>query len=213
MKVYPWLCIVLLAAGCSNSPKPSSGKDSIPPLVGYYESADPIRLISLTLRRSGDVDMLTDSLNNTPEKIQIGNWMMMPDSTGVQLTLLTIGSGSSVRDTLRFQLQDSSLITSGTVFTKKERPAPAEKMLIIWLKNEQQCDRGPGFGKTVCYDVRYGEKPTAGWTRLAEPIDSFTFEKGFIYKLKVARIPRDPRVQDIGAYQYKLAEVLEKTPG
>jgi UDP-glucose 4-epimerase len=48
------------------------------------------------------------------------------------------------------------------------------------------------------------------WEKLMEPIEGLTFEKGHIYKLRVNRIPRDPRIQDIGAYEYKLIEVVSK---
>lgn len=210
MKLYVWMCAALLLAACRTKPKTTAVKDSIPTPAGYYESSDSTRLIALTLRRGGDVEMLTDSLNNTPEKIQIGNWRM-PDSTGQQIefALITVGNDPSRRDTSLLQIQpDSSLVASGTVFNKKPRPVPAEKVFIFRIKNEQQCERGPGFAKLPCYDVQYADG--RAWERFHGPIDSFKYEEGFIYRLKVRRIPRDSAVQQIGGYHYKLAEILEK---
>lgn len=213
-------------AACQNTPKTTTATDSAQAAVnadGYYEASlaaasSPGRLIGLTLRPTNDVVMTTDYLNNTPEIVQMGNWSAL-DSGKFLITLVTVGSGNPEKDSLVFKQDGNGLRyigddygSDGLTLIKKEKPVPATKELIIWVKNEAECDRGPGFGKTKCYDVVYGDKllPDAKWDRLSEPIDSFTYEKGNIYKLKVNRIPRDPRIQDVGAYEYKLAEVLSK---
>ncbi len=216
----------LVFAACQNSTK-TAGKDSTEviqtsPAEGYYEASlaaasSPGRLIGLTLRPTNDVEMTTDYLNATPEIIQMGNWSTL-DSGKIFITLVTVGSGNPDKDTLIFRQDGESLRYTGTDYgtdgltlTKKEKPAPANKELVVWVKAEEECDRGPGFGKTKCYQVQYGDKMMGEtWDKLMEPIEGFTFEKGNIYKLRVNRIPRDPKIQDVGAYEYKLVEVVSK---
>lgn len=213
-------------AACQNAPKTTATADSVEVTSspdGYYEASlaaasSPGRLIGLTLKTTNDAEMITDYLNYTPEIIQMGNWSPL-DSNKYLITLVTVGSGNPEKDSLIFKQDGDHLLyigdnygSDGLSLEKKEKPVPVTKELIIWVKSETECDRGPGFGKTKCYEVVYGDKllPDAKWDRLSEPIDSFTFEKGNIYKLKVNRVPRDPRIQDIGAWEYKLAEVISK---
>lgn len=215
---------VVAFAGCQNNPKTAAAQDTITSSTsspdGYYEAtlaaaSSPGRQIGLTLKPTGDAEMLTDYMNSTPEIVQIGNWTMTEGN--VLITMVTVGSGNPAKDTLRFRLVDSSLVYQGAAYgsdgltlVKKERPAPAEKSLVVWVRSESECDRGPGFGKTKCYEVQYGEQRKTAWEKLSEPIEGFSFEKGFIYKLKVTRVPRNSGIQDVGMYEYKLAEVLEK---
>lgn len=226
MKRYFFLLFggALAFTACQNNPKTAATQDTIVTTTaspdGYYEAniaaaSSPGRLIGLTLKPTGDAEMQTDYMNSTPEIVQIGNWTMTEGN--VLLSMVTVGSGNPVKDTLRFRLVDSSLVYEGTAYgsegltlVKKEKPAPSEKTLVIWVKSESECDRGPGFGKTKCYEVQYGDKRGDTWEKLSEPIEGFSFEKGSVYKLKVSRIPRDPRIQDIGAYEYKLEEILAK---
>ncbi|MBO9152908.1 DUF4377 domain-containing protein [Chitinophaga sp. GCM10012297] len=224
---------VFAVAACQNSPKKaaadSTKTDSLLMIPSnefrYFEASlpaasSPGRLIGLTLRTNRDAVMTTDYLNATPEIVQIGNWSV-PEDSQYLVTLVTVGSGNPVKDTLVFRWEKESLRyigsdygTDGLTLLKKEKPAPASKELIVWVKAEDECDRGPGFGKTKCYEVQYGDKLMAStsdaWDKLMEPIEGFTFEKGHLYKLKVNRIPRDPKIQDVGAYEYKLIEVMSK---
>lgn len=213
-------------AACQNAPKTAATSDSVEVTAspdGYYEASlaaasSPGRLIGLTLKTTNDAEMITDYLNSTPEIVQMGNWAVL-DSNKYLITLVTVGSGHPEKDSLIFKQDGDQLLYIGDAYgsdglslVKKEKPVPATKELIIWVKSEAECDRGPGFGKTKCYEVVYGDKllPDTKWDKLSEPIDSFTFEKGNIYKLKVNRLPRDPRIQDIGAWEYKLTEVISK---
>lgn len=228
MKKYQLLLLAgaLSFAACQNAPKTAATADSVQVTSspeGYYEASlaaasSPGRLITLTLRSTNDVQMTTDYLNSTPEIVQMGNWSSL-DSNKYLITLVTVGSGDPTKDTLIFKqdgeqlhYEGSDYGSDGLTLVKKEKPAPATKELTIWVKSEAECDRGPGFGKTKCYEVVYGDKllPNTSWDKLSEPIDSFTFEKGNIYKLKVNRVPRDPQIQDVGAYEYKLVEVISK---
>ncbi|AWO01506.1 hypothetical protein DLD77_07275 [Chitinophaga alhagiae] len=225
------LAVPLLLAACQNSRQPGAA-DSTQVITtaastpeGYYEASlpaasSPGRLIALTLRAPAEVQMTTDYLNGTPEILQMGNWSVQNDG-GILITLVTVGSGNPEKDTLYFQPDGESLRyegsnygSDGLTLVRKEQPTPAVKELLIWVKSEGECDRGPGFGKTKCYEVQYGEKPATpvagAWEKLMEPIEGLTFEKGHIYKLRVNRIPRDPRIQDIGAYEYKLIEIMSK---
>lgn len=226
--------LVLLAAmfafaACQNSAR-TANTDSLQTTVvatpeGYYEASlpaasSPGRLIALTLKTTNDAQMTTDYLNSTPEIVQMGNWSEQ-DSSRLLITLVTVGSGNPQKDTLFFRQDGETLRyegsdygSDGLTLVRKEKPAPAAKELVVWVKSESECDRGPGFGKTKCYEVQYGDKlttPATGpWEKLMEPIEGLTFEKGHVYKLRVNRLPRDPRVQDVGAYEYKLIEVVSK---
>lgn len=234
MKKHPLFLLALLAGAlsftaCQNTTKTTATADSVQVSSspeGYYEAglaaaSSPGRLIGLTLRSTNDVQMITDYLNSTPEIVQMGNWSSL-DSNKYLITLVTVGSGDPTKDTLIFKqdgeqlrYEGSDYGSDGLILVKKEKPAPTTKELIIWVKSEAECDRGPGFGKTKCYEVVYGDKllPNTPWDKLSEPIDSFSFEKGNIYKLKVNRVPRDPKIQDVGAYEYKLVEVISKERG
>lgn len=229
----PVFAAAFVFAACQNSPKnaatDSTKTDSVLALPSngfqYFEAglpaaSSPGRLIGLTLRSTNDAEMTTDYLNETPEIVQIGNWSV-PQDNQYLVTLVTVGSGNPVKDTLVFQREGESLRytgsdygTEGLTLLRKEKPAPANKELIVWVKAEEECDRGPGFGKTKCYQVQYGDKlmasPDEPWDKLMEPIEGFTFEKGQLFKLRVNRIPRDPKIQDVGAYEYKLIAVLSK---
>ncbi len=228
MKALLLLSGIAILASCQNTPKKSAASDSTQmpeavasPPVGYYEASlpaasSPGRLIGLTLKSTHDAEMTTDYMNSTPEVLQIGNWSAQEGGKYL-VTLITVGSGNPAKDSLTFKKAENGLVYTGTEYgsdgltlIKKEKPAPAAKELIIWVKSEAECDRGPGFGKTKCYEVIYGDKLMEPWEKLSEPIDGFRFEKGNRYKLKVNRIPRDPRIQDVGAYEYKLIEVLSK---
>lgn len=224
------MAAALLLAACQGSPK-TGGTDSTQTTAvtavaspeGYYEArlpaaSSPGRLITISISDPGDVQMITDYMNSTPEIVQMGNWTTQ-DSGRLMITLVTVGSGNPQKDTLIFRqdgeslrYEGSSYGSDGLTLVRKEKPAPAAKELIIWVRSEAECDRGPGFGKTKCYEVHYGDKAAMAdeWERLMEPIDGFKFEKGQVYKLRVNRIPRDPRIQDVGAYEYKLIEVVSK---
>jgi len=221
---------MIIFAACQNSGQAGNADSTetitiAPSPEGYYDAgmpaaSSPGRFVTLEIRSTGDVKMTTDYLNNTPEIVQMGNWAMQNDSS-ILVTLVTVGSGNPRKDTLHFRQDGENLRyegsdygSEGLALVRKEKPAPAAKELTIWVKSEAECDRGPGFGKTKCYDVQYGDKPATpvegGWEKLMEPIDGFTFEKGQLYKLRVNRVPRDPRIQDVGAYEYKLIEVVSK---
>lgn len=223
------LAAALMIVACQNSPKPG-GTDSTQTTVagtaspeGYYEAtlpaaSSPGRQISLSISAPGEAQMTTDYMNSTPEIVQMGNWAMQ-DSGRMMITLVTVGSGNPQKDTLYFRQDEESLRyegssygSDGLMLVRKDKPAPAAKELIVWVRSESECERGPGFGKTKCYEVQYGDKANTAdaWDKLMEPIDGFTFEKGHVYKLRVNRVPRDPRIQDVGAYEYKLIEVVSK---
>ncbi|WP_346317018.1 DUF4377 domain-containing protein [Chitinophaga sp. YIM B06452] len=222
------LSAALAFTACQNNPKTnatdSTAITQTSPAEGYYEASlaaasSPGRHITLNLRPANDAEMTTDYLNATPEVVQIGNWALQ--DSGIVVTLVTVGSGNPEKDTLTFRQEGESLRytgsdygTDGLTLVKKEKPAPGNKELIVWVKAEEECDRGPGFGKMKCYQVQYGDKmmvpANETWDKLLEPIEGFTFEKENIYKLKINRIPRDPKIQDIGAYEYKLIEVMLK---
>lgn len=219
---------VLALSACGNSSKPgttdsTATEATIPALDGYYEAnmpaaSSPGRLIGLSLRATNDAKMSTDYLNSTPEIIQMGNWSTL-DSGKILITLVTVGSGNPVKDTLIFRQDGPSLVylgdaygSDGLTLTKKDPPAPAPKELLVWVSSEEECENGPGFGKVKCYSVQYGDRYLDDpdlWEKLMGEIEGFKFEKGNIYLLKVNRIPHDPSRQDVGAYAYKLVETVK----
>lgn len=219
----PFLLSVLLAS-CENPPKPAGNQvsDSIniadsSVYAGYYEDSLPTGIIRLTISKSGEVRMVTDYLDYTPEVIQVGDLAEM-DSNKVQISLVSVGSGDPVKDTMLFRKEGKDLVyvgSEGRTLTSKEKPIPATKQLIFWVTGQEECDRGPGMGKTICYRVVYGDKPLTGSPApeiLSDSIVGFTFEKGYVYKLKADRVPRLEPLRSRGVYQYKLSEIVEKLP-
>ncbi|WP_295126157.1 DUF4377 domain-containing protein [uncultured Chitinophaga sp.] len=225
-RLIRWILPAMLFAACDHPPKPAGVSDTIETGIatGFYEdtlpsASSPGRLVRLNVSRSGEVRMVTDYLNYTPEIIQIGSLLEL-DSSKLRLSLVTVGSGNPVTDTMLFRFDNGNMTYLGNNFGSegftlkaKEKPAPAPKDLVFWVKSEQDCDLGPGFGKTTCYEVQYGDRPVGQqepWETLSEPITGFNFEKGQLFKLKVTRIPRDTMVRDRGPYEYKLLQVLEQ---
>ncbi|UYQ92795.1 DUF4377 domain-containing protein [Chitinophaga horti] len=229
---YPmlrWILPAALLASCEN-PSGQAGRQymdsvNIQPdslFAGFYEDSLPAAgIVRLTISKSGEARLVTDHQNFSPEVIQIGSLQPL-DSNKVQLSLVTVGVGDPVKDTFILRSQDDGFVYQGTAFggealhlQKKEKPAPQPRDLIFWIKSESECDLGPGFGKTPCYQVQYGDRPVGpqeAWETLSEPITGFTFEKGFLYKVKVTRIPRDTMVRNRGPYEFRLTELVEKQP-
>ncbi len=218
----------LAMASCQNSPKQTASDSTATASTdrvfdGYYEASIPAasspgRLVGLTLRPTNDAQMTTDYMNSTPEIVQMGNWSKA-DSGNILITLVTVGSGNPQKDSLLFRQDGETLIYLGDAYgsdglslTKKTPPAPAPKELLVWVKSEEECENGPGFGKVKCYSVQYGDRYLDDpelWEKLMGPIEGFTFEKGKLYLLKVNRVPHDPPRQDVGAYAYKLVETVK----
>ncbi len=136
-------------------------------------------------QRCGNDDGLYErhSRNSTDRQLTL------QDSGRIFMTLVTVGSGNPEKDTLTFQqegrkppLYRQRLWYGRAYAGEKRKPAPGNKELIVWMKGEEECDRGPGFSKTKCYQVQYGDKmmvpANEPWNKLMEPIEGFTFEKG-----------------------------------
>lgn len=233
MKIYTTLLIAgaLTFSACQNSSKQATSDSTATvatPLVfdGYYAASlpaasSPGRNIGLTLEPANDAKMTTDYLNYTPEIVQIGNWSTL-DSGKILVTLVTVGSGNPNKDSLIFRQEGDKLVyvgedygTEGMTLNRSVPPASSGRELLVWVRSEEECENGPGFGKVKCYDVQYGERypeDVAQWEKLMGPIDGFKFEKGNIYLLKVNRTPHDPPRQDVSAYEYKLMETVKKEP-
>ena len=180
----PFLLLVLLAS-CENPPEPAGNQADSSAYTGYYEDSLPTGVIRLTISKSGEVRMATDHMNYTPEVIQVGDLAEM-DSNKVQISLVSVGSGDPAKDTMLFRKEGKDLVYVGTglgigelTLTAKEKPAPAMKQLIFWVTGQEECDRGPGMGKTICYRVVYGDKPltgSPGLETLSDSIIGFTYE-------------------------------------
>ncbi|RAJ01495.1 uncharacterized protein DUF4377 [Chitinophaga skermanii] len=232
---------ILLAAAvltgfsaCQNANKASTADSTaitpattstVTPIEGYYEASlaaasSPGRTIGLELEPGGQATMLTDYHNQTPEIVDKGDWKK-EDSTAIIVTTVTVGSGNSTKDTLRFKKDGNSLIytgnaygSDGLVLTAKDKPAPVDKELIVWVDDEVECKGGMGE-KLKCFYVVYGDKfmnPGKGkFETLSAPINGFKYEKGNRYKLRVNRKLRNPAPADASMYEYDLIEQVEKT--
>ena len=66
----------------------------------------------------------------------------------------------------------------------------------------------PSFSGSDCY-LEFNEE-SQEWHFFYEGIVGFDFEPGFIYTLKVSLHEREEGIQDVGRYEYRLVEVLDK---
>ncbi len=67
-----------------------------------------------------------------------------------------------------------------------------------------------GAFEQECY-LEFNEE-SQEWHFFYEGIVGFDFEPGFIWTLKVSLHERDEGIQDVGKYEYRLVEVLDKEP-
>ena len=66
----------------------------------------------------------------------------------------------------------------------------------------------PSFSGSDCY-LEFNEE-SQEWHFFYEGIQGFDFEPGFIWTLKVSLHEREEGIQDVGRYEYRLVEVLDK---
>ena len=126
--------------------------------------------------------MLTDYMNSTPEIVQIGNWTVSEGN--VQLSVVTVGSGNPVKDTLRFKLVDSSLVYEGDAYgsqgltlAKKESPAPVEKNAGDLGEKRIGMRSGPGFRQNKMLRGAIRDKRGDTWRSFPSRSKGFSFEK------------------------------------
>lgn len=227
-RILSWLLPAVLLAACENPPRPGeTAADSIVLQTdtlphGFYEdSLASGAIVRLTLTKSGEARLVTDYQNFTPELIQIGSLQPL-DSNRLMVSLVKVGSGDPVKDTMTLLWQRDTLVYTGNAYgseqmllVAREKPAPVPKDLVVWIKNQSECEVGPGFGKSICYEVQYGDRPVAPqapWENLSDTITGFSFEKGNLYKLKITRSPRDTATRGFGPYVFRMKELMEKVP-
>ena len=66
----------------------------------------------------------------------------------------------------------------------------------------------PSFSGSDCY-LEFNEE-SQEWHFFYEGIQGFEFEPGFIWTLKVSLHEREEGIQDVGRYEYRLVEILDK---
>jgi hypothetical protein len=173
------------------------------------------RLLPVRLRPTGDAELITDYQDYNPEIIAVGPWEKTSNGD-IRLSLVTVGSGNNKKDTMEFKQDGDVLIyqgisygTEGLKLTKKDKPAPKERELIMWVK-KTTCTIPPG-GPRECYQIAYGKvAPTVSsdWQTFSEEIKGFDYKPGKVYKIKVMRTPRAEQLQDASPYTYKLLEII-----
>ncbi|HYR10017.1 MAG TPA: DUF4377 domain-containing protein [Longimicrobium sp.] len=67
-----------------------------------------------------------------------------------------------------------------------------------------------GAGPQKCLQVR--RAPAEDWELFYGQIDGFDFEPGFTYELRVDVVPAANVPADASSLQYRLSEVVNKTP-
>ena len=65
-----------------------------------------------------------------------------------------------------------------------------------------------GAFEQECY-LEFNEE-SQRWEFFYEGIQGFEFEPGFIWTLKVSLHEREEGIQDVGRYEYRLVEILDK---
>lgn len=188
----------------------------------YYEASlpaasSPGRIIGLDLKSSGEAVMTTDFENQTPEIVEIGPWEKQ-GSDKISMSLVTVGSGSDKKNHLVFRQSGDTLVYEGTEYgsdglklVKKNKPAPKEKELVLWVsKKRVPCTIPPG-GPRDCYQISYGKAVPVNdkeWEIFSEEIKGFDYKPGKDYQLKVKRKPVQNPPADASVYSYELIEVL-----
>ncbi|NJX14640.1 DUF4377 domain-containing protein [Tamlana crocina] len=86
------------------------------------------------------------------------------------------------------------------------------KTTTYWVNSlKTECDAGAG--KAQCLQVYNGDDVTnATWTLFYAPIEGFSFETGYLQKIKVKETQRDAAnvPADASSIKYELVEVIEK---
>jgi len=221
--------IVLSACQGGQKPATETQQDSTATVPAPVENTDsyyaaelpaassPGRTIGLSVKANGDAEMVTDYNNLSPEIVQMGTWAKQPEDR-ILLSLVTVGSGISKKDTLIFKKEGTTLVyegtdmgTEGLKLTQAEKPAPKDKELIMWVnKKKGTCSSGVG-GPRECYLIAYGKTAPAKeseWENFSSEITGFDYKPGKIYQLKVLRKYRQNPPQDVSMYTYELKEVI-----
>lgn len=221
--------IVLSACQGGQKPATETQQDSLASAsvpvenaAGYYTAAlpaasSPGRTIGLSVKADGDAEMVTDYNNFSPEIVQMGSWEKQPEDR-ILLSLVTVGSGISKKDTLIFKKDGATLVyegtdmgTEGLKLTRAEKPTPKEKELTMWVnKKKGTCSTGVGAPQE-CYLIAYGKtapSKESEWENFSSEISGFDYKPGKIYQLKVLRKPRQNPPQDVSMYTYELKEVI-----
>ncbi|OAB78151.1 DUF4377 domain-containing protein [Cochleicola gelatinilyticus] len=92
-----------------------------------------------------------------------------------------------------------------------EKPSEEQETFVYWVNSAKvACE---GVGQRQCLQIQKGEQFREGeWQLFYSTIDGFNYEPGFIYKLEVSEVKKDPKSvpADASSIQYTLVEVLEK---
>lgn len=96
---------------------------------------------------------------------------------------------------------------SGNALTNAAREK-SEMMETLYINSELvDCE---GVGPQKCMQMR--RAPDEEWELFYNQIEGFTFEPGFTYELRVRVTPAADVPADASSLQYKLVEVVAKTP-
>ena len=81
---------------------------------------------------------------------------------------------------------------------------------ILWINSfTVQCE---GVAPMTCLQVQESESPEPGkWGNFYSRIEGFTFEAGYLYKLRVRKEMLEDVPADASSIRYVLVDVLEKT--
>ena len=88
------------------------------------------------------------------------------------------------------------------------RPVPSADGNIETLIIGPYTETCQGFIEQQCY-LEFNEE-SQEWHFFYEGIQGFEFEPGFIWTLKVSLHEREEGIQDVGRYEYRLVEVIDK---
>lgn len=91
--------------------------------------------------------------------------------------------------------------------------AEEDKSEVVDIRVNHFKQPAVGLGTTLALLVQEGDQIGSNeWDNLYGEINGFDFEWGFIYDLRVRKIPVDSPPQDASSIAYSLIEVISKTP-
>lgn len=189
----------------------------------YFEThlpaaSSPGRVIGLTLRGTGDAELVTDYQNYQPESIAAGPWQ--ENGNIIRMVLTNVHGHSTAKDTLTFLQQQHKLIyqgkdfgTKGLILTEKPKPKPQPRIIIMWVGPEKvQCVATNGDTRE-CLQIAFGKFPpekASDWEAFDEDIKGFSFRKGKTQQVKVLRTPRRGQLQSESQYSYQMQQVMKE---
>lgn len=210
--------VLIMLSGCKSDQSQDQGDTFVPPpppppFVGYFEAdagsedlAGP--LLSLNLMADKGAELVTDSMNYKPERVEIGDWSKIGEN---KLEITLAGVSYSSERTIHLELIGENLVGSeegmDVVFQPADQVVGRIRELVMWVgADKMPCG---GDSKEQCFRVSYGDSKSPGpFENFYDPIEGFLWHPGTAYKIKVKETYTGDSELDASSVKYELVEIL-----